>query len=56
MKQKQTTFSEAADRLATSRPWRETQPVNAWPGLNPWAVMTAVWFGWALAHIAAVLL
>jgi hypothetical protein len=52
-----TAMAAAAERLANSRPWRDQpEPVNAWPLLNPWAVMTAVWFGWALAHIAAVLL
>jgi len=59
---KQTTFAEAAERLAASRPWQQSSrepassELNAWPLLNPWGIMTAIWLGWAMAHVATGLL
>lgn len=50
------TYGEAVQRLADSRPERYPEKrLNAWPFLNPWAVMTAIFLGWELAHIIGAL-
>lgn len=46
-------FHDAAMALRKSRQARID--ATTWR-LSPWAIMTAIWFGWALAHIAGTIL
>lgn len=51
---KRTTFSEAAERLASCRPWSgPSEPVNVW---QLWMPYLMVWVGWGLQQLASAVM